>query len=235
MNNNNNNNQYSAQVIETNSRTESGIEYLEAMKNIAVASLLPKSELTVFDGNSLRYFTILKSFENNVEKDTLDASRRLQLLIQFCTGKAKRLIEKCISMEPEEGYRTAKRLLAERFGDKYKFTKAWICKISDGPAVKPGDCEALLELADDLQSCKITLQATGRLMQINSEDKLVKVIGRCPGFVKSRWQSHILEIREEGTRDQGRRPSPTYCRYSTTCSQGCSREERPCVWRNNGQ
>ena len=187
-----------AQVIETHSRSESGREYLDAMKNLAVASLLPKSELTAFDGNSLRYFTFLKGFENNVEKDTLDASRRLQLLIQFCTGKAKRLIENCILLEPEEGYRTAKRLLAERFGDKYKVTKAWICKISDGPAVKPGDREALLDLADDLQSCDITLQATGRLMQINSEDKLVKVIGRCPGFVRSRWQSKVQEIREEG-------------------------------------
>ncbi|MEL7343174.1 MAG: hypothetical protein AAGM67_22005, partial [Bacteroidota bacterium] len=92
----------------------------------------------------------------------------------------------------------AKRLLAERFGDKFKVTKAWISKISDGPALKPGDREALLDLADDLQSCEITLQATGRLTQINSEDKLVKIIGRCPGFVKSRWQSKVLEIREEG-------------------------------------
>ena len=190
--------QYRAQDLETNFESESGREYLEVMKNLAVASLLPKSELAVFDGNSLRYFTFLKSFENNVEKDTLDASRRLQLLIQFCTGKAKRLMENCILMEPEEGYRTAKRLLAERFGDKYKVTKAWICKISDGPAVKPGDREALLDLADDLQSCKITLQATGRLMQINSEDKLMKVIGRCPGFDKSRWQAKVQEIREEG-------------------------------------
>ena len=154
--------------------------------------------VTLFDGNSLRYFTFLKSFENNVEKDTSDFSRRLQLLIQFCTGKAKRLIENCILMEPEEGYRTAKRLLAERFGDKYKVTKAWICKIADGPAVKSGDREALLDLADDLQSCEITLQATGRLMQINSEEKLVKIMGRCPGFVKSRWQSKVQEIREEG-------------------------------------
>ena len=81
-------------------------------------------------------------------------------------------------MEPEEGYRTAKRLLAERFGDKYKVTKASICEILDGPAVMPGNREALLDLADDLRSCEITLQATGRLTQLNNEDKLVRKIER---------------------------------------------------------
>ena len=58
--------------------------------------------------------------------------------------------------------------------------------MSNGPVIKPGDHEALQELADDLENCAITLKATGRLAQINNEDRLVKILGRCPGFVKSR-------------------------------------------------
>ena len=59
------------------------------------------------------------------------------------------------------------------------------------------DREGLLDLADDLQNCEITLKATGRLTQINSEDRLVKILKRCPGYVKSRWQSRVQEIRKE--------------------------------------
>ena len=40
------------------------------MKNLAAATLLPKPELIHFDGNPLRYFIFMKSFENKVEKDT---------------------------------------------------------------------------------------------------------------------------------------------------------------------
>ena len=86
------------------------------------------------------------------------------------------MIENCILMDPEEGYWEAKRLLLERFGDKYKVTTSWITKVSDGPVLKSGDREALLDLADDLENCKITLKATGRLTQIKNEDRLVTIL-----------------------------------------------------------
>ena len=36
------------------------------------------------------------------------------------------------------------------------------------------------------------------MLQIDNEDRLVKILERCPGFVKSRWQSRVREIRVEG-------------------------------------
>ena len=70
--------------------------------------------------------------------------------------------------------------------------------MSDGAVLNSGDREALLDLADDLENCKITLKATERLTQINNEDRLVKIMQRCPSYVKSRWQTKFQEIRNEG-------------------------------------
>ena len=137
----------------------------------------------------------MTSFENSVEKDTDDKSRRLQLLIQYCIGKAKKVIKSCVLLEPDEGYEEAKKLLAERVGDKFKVTNFWITKVSDGPLIKAGDREALQDLADDLKNCEITLKATGRLAQINNEDRLIKILERCPTFLKSQWQTKVQEIR----------------------------------------
>ena len=72
-----------------------------------MAALLPKYELAPFDGNPLKYFTFIRSFENNVKKD--DFSRHLQLLVQFCTGKARRAIESFILLNPKDGSVSAKR------------------------------------------------------------------------------------------------------------------------------
>ena len=174
-----------------------GDEYLKTMHKRATATLLPKFELIIFDGNPLRYFSIIKSFENNVENNICDSSRQLQVLIQYCTGKAK-VIENCILLSPSEGYKEAKKLLEERFGNVYKVTYSWICKVTDGPMIKPGDREDLMELADDLYNCELTLRATGRLNQVNNEDCLVKILARCPNFVKSRWQSKVYELRQHG-------------------------------------
>ena len=50
--------------------------------------------------------------------------------------KAKKMIESCVLLESDEGYKEAKKLLAERFGNKFKVTNSWIRKVSDGPAIK---------------------------------------------------------------------------------------------------
>ncbi|MCP4798391.1 MAG: hypothetical protein GY893_00405, partial [bacterium] len=153
------------------------------------------SELMVFDGNPIQYSLFIRSFENNVEIATSDYSKRLQLLIQFCSGKARKAIENCILLEPKEGYLKAKKLLSDRFGGAYKVSNKWLAKVSEGSQIRPGDGEALQELADDLESCEITLKATGRMSQLNNEDRLVKIVQRCPAYVKSRWQARVQEIR----------------------------------------
>ena len=61
--------------------SEYGDVYLATMKRLAEASMLPKCEFIHFDGNPLRYYIFMKHFENQVEKDTDENGRRLQLLI----------------------------------------------------------------------------------------------------------------------------------------------------------
>lgn len=175
--------------------SESGVDYLRSMRNLATAALLPRSELTVFDGNPLNYFLFVRSFENNVEMGTNDHGKRLQLLIQFCSDKARKSIENCILLEPKEGYKRAKAILAERFGNPYIIANSWMKKVCNGSQIKPGDREGLQDLADELEGCEITLKATGRLAQLNNEDRLVKVLERCPTYVKSRWQSRVQDVR----------------------------------------
>ena len=132
--------------------SEYGNDYLATMKKLAELSMLPKPELIHFDGNPLRYYIFMKNFENQVEKDTDDNGRRLQLLIQHCSGKAKKVIESCILLSEEEGYKEAKRLLEERFGSKYMVSSSWINKVSNGPSIQPNVREAIMDLADDLRN-----------------------------------------------------------------------------------
>ena len=105
------------------------------------------------------------------------------------------MIESCVLLEPDEGYEEAKKLLAERFGDKFKVTNSWIRKVSGGPVIKAE--EALQDLADDLKNCEITLKATGRLAQIKKEDRFIKILERCPAFLQSQWQTKVQEMRNE--------------------------------------
>jgi len=162
------------------------------------AQRLPKADLTPFDGNPMNYFLFIKCFENNVEKCTDDQSERLQLLMQYCTGKAKDIVKGCGMLDADKGYETARKLLEKRFGDKYLVTNAWISRVADGPVIGPNDREALQDLADDLENCEIVLNVAGRLNEINSDDKLIKILQRVPNYLRSRWQSKAREIRDQG-------------------------------------
>ena len=93
------------------SAADTGVQYLEVMKNLAVATLLPKSEMISFDGNPLKYFTFLRSFETNVEKDTNDFSRRLQLLVQFSQVKQGRLLKTASCWSLKKGTRKRRNYL----------------------------------------------------------------------------------------------------------------------------
>ena len=120
------------------------------------------------------------------------------MLIKYCTGKAKETIKCCGMISGKDGYVKAKKLLEECFGEKYVVSNAWIEKLSEGPPINQNDREALLDLADDLESCEITLMVAGRLSQFNNEDKMMKILRRLPLYLRSRWQKRVQEIRADG-------------------------------------
>lgn len=135
---------------------------------------LPKTEIGTFESNPLNYHLFMKTIENSVEKFTEDGVIRLQLLIQHCAGKAREAIKSCGMLNGMQGYEKAKELLKKRFGEKYLVSKAWIDKLSYGPPIRLNDSEALNDLADYLENCEITLKVSGRLDQVNSEDRMVQ-------------------------------------------------------------
>ena len=75
----------------------------------------------------------MKTFEDSVETCSEDGSLRLQLLIQYRTGKST---ECCGMMSAKDDNVKAKKPLEERFGEKYVVSNAWIEKLSEGPLFK---------------------------------------------------------------------------------------------------
>ena len=53
-------------------------------------------------------------------------------------------------------------MLEDRFGNVFKVSNTLTEQASSELLIKPSDKEVLQELADDLENCEITLQATRR-------------------------------------------------------------------------
>jgi len=69
---------------------------------------LPATQLVSFDGDPLKFWTFMRSFENAVESCTNDDAAKLMQLINFCSGKARKVIEYCAVMHLSEGFAKAK-------------------------------------------------------------------------------------------------------------------------------
>lgn len=64
---------------------------------------LPKPELNRFDGNLLEFWSFMRSFNNNIEKNASDEGEKLTFLLQYCIGAAKVAIKSCVTMDPVLG------------------------------------------------------------------------------------------------------------------------------------
>jgi hypothetical protein len=120
---------------------------------------IPKLELMYFEGDPLQYYTFMKTFDSNVHSKNIPVDQKLDLLRQYCQGKAKQVIMSCELGSDEQGYETARLRLKQRFGDFNVISRAWLTKVTDFQSVKGNEGEKVRELADDLKNCYFTLQS----------------------------------------------------------------------------
>ncbi len=87
-------------------------------------STLPPMDIPVFSGDPLEFTFFIRAFEHGVENKTTNNKDRLYFLEQFTTGQPKVLVRSCQHMTSERGYKKAKRLLYQHFGNEYTIATA---------------------------------------------------------------------------------------------------------------
>jgi hypothetical protein len=162
---------------------------------------LPAAQLISFDGNPLRFWSFIRSFDTAVGSCGVDDGAKLTRLIHYCSGKARKVVECCAVMDPAVGYARARELLRERFGYDFVIAEAWIQKITENKVIKMADRDQLREFADDLTCCRETLSAMGYTAEVNNQSILVKVVERLPVHLQMRWKREVRVVRSKGLRN----------------------------------
>ena len=165
---------------------------------------MPKVEYMRFDGDPLKYVSFMHNFETCLEKDNPDNSRRLQLLIQHCFGKAKDAIESCVNLPVDEGYYVAKNALHENFGLPHIIAKAHIRKLENLRPLKQADGTSLLEFARHLEVANRTLSGMGSeyISDLNHTNTLRELNKKLPFFMRIKWTECAGRIISAGSKPQ---------------------------------
>ena len=161
---------------------------------------MPKIEYLHFNDDPLQYGTFMHNFEVCLERDNPDDSRKLQLLIQHCNGKAREAIESCINLPCENGYRVAKETLHEHFGKPDVIAMAHIKKLMDLPSLKSTDGPSLLELSRHVSTAERTLKGMGAsyVSDLDHMNTLRELVKKLPMHLRAKWTEQAGKIIEEG-------------------------------------
>jgi hypothetical protein len=154
---------------------------------------LPKTELSSFSGDPLEYWHFITSFEEAIGSKSVPDTTKLNQLLQLCKGDAYDAI-KCCAIGTRPGrYVQAKRILQERFGEEHLIVCKWLATLTEGPAIRRGDGRGLQKIADDVHSCAVTLEAMGKLSEMDNKSCMRLLVDRLPPFLKSRWMSKVMD------------------------------------------
>ena len=166
--------------------SDSRAEIVQALRQVVSA---PRIEYMRFDGDPIKYVSFMHNFETCLEKYNPDNSRRLQLLIQHCYGKARDAIESCVNLPVDEGYHVAKSALRENFGLPHIIAKAHIKKLEDLPPLKQADGASLLEFSRHLDVANRTLSGMGPeyVSDLNHTNTLRELNKKLPQFMRVKW------------------------------------------------
>ena len=102
----------------------------------------PELEINIFDGNLMDFNYFMAVFKEVVENKVTDPRGWLTHLIKFTKGEAKEIAKNCIQLPSEVGFKTAKQLLTERFGDLHIITASYHKEIKQWPQIKAGNADA---------------------------------------------------------------------------------------------
>ncbi|XP_077976283.1 uncharacterized protein LOC120332657 [Styela clava] len=154
----------------------------------------PKPEVLYFSGDSMNYHMFRRNFAAQIDENVDSYAARLSYLLQHCTGEARKLIQSCAKLDPEEGYQKAIKLLEKNYGRTHEVVHSCVKKVVDGPQIKFNDHEKLKEFVRTLEDCKLTLKGINKENEMDNLQILARASNRLFPSMRMAWKRRVGKI-----------------------------------------
>ena len=156
-------------------------------------SRLPPPEPGVFSGDPLQFPGWLTSFELLIESRQITPAERLHYLKRYLSGQAKECIEGFVLLSTDSAYDDAKKLLKERFGNKFTVANAFRQKLYDWPRIPGNDGAGLMKLSDFLQQCETAMKVNTYLRVLDDCHENHSILKKLPDQIITRWSRLVSD------------------------------------------
>ena len=121
----------------------------------------------------------------------------LYYLLQYTSGQVQDQVRSCLAMQEDRGYKEARKLLAERYGQSFKITDH---VINDQP-IRTEDDPSLQKFLILLTSCRNTLKEISYLNHLENPEGLRKIMEWLPYPLRLKWRELVDTIMQNEARD----------------------------------
>ena len=169
-----------------------GSEMAQMMNKLLRQQAAPEVDIDVFTGDPTEYLYFLAVFEEVVEKKIDDARGRLTRLIKYTDGEPKEMIKHCIHQPANIGYKNARSLLEQKYGNPHSIIAAYRKEIKAWPQLKPADGAAFQKLHNFLIKCESATY--GQTWNALDTPEMCLVLSKLPGHTRERWNRSVMSI-----------------------------------------
>ena len=135
-------------------------------------SSLPVQEPPTFSGSYFDYPVFMRAFETIIEARALADRERLYFLNNYTSGKDNDVIKGFVTLNSSDSFQTAKKLLAQRFGDPHRVSDACKTHLRKWPQINEGHTSDLQVFSDFLVQCKEVMKSMKFLSDLDSTEVL---------------------------------------------------------------
>lgn len=175
-----------------NATEPTSVEVMSQLINI------PKVELKSFDGKCIDFLSFMAIFDETVDNAPISGQAKLTRLLGFTSGKARSSIDHCSLIGGVNGYKEARTILRERFGDYYTISTQVIENLQSGKPVH--SAEELRTLADHLNSAKLMLKSTNTYSELDGQHNIKTICSRLSKHLLMKWRDRVFSIKREHKR-----------------------------------
>ena len=110
-------------------------------------------DIDIFTSDPVDYNYFIAVFDEVVEKKIDDPRGRLTRLTKYTDGQPKEMIKHCIQQPAAVGYKNARSLLEEKYGNPHQILAAYHKEIKSWPQIKPANGIAYIKFYIFLLKC----------------------------------------------------------------------------------
>ena len=137
-----------------------------------------------------------------VEKKIENPRGRLVRLIRYTDGEPKEMIKHYIQQPVSVGYKNARSLLQQKYGNPKYIVAAYQKEIKSSPQLKPADGAAYRRFYNFLLKCESATYGQN-WNTIDTPEMICLVLSKLPGNSREKWNRTVLSIRRRYLREPG--------------------------------